>query len=129
MVKGARKRASARNTKTTKTGDPCGCGGGGHGPDLGSGSFPCTREPRGHPIFQTGDDNEKEVAVFVSPCPGGSVDVVGGKPKPKPGNPNPQPAERITADSPQTVVVRGVTVGITCKGEKGECTYRIVQIK
>jgi hypothetical protein len=120
---------ATRKTKRTKADAPCECGGTGHpGPDLGSGSFPCASDPKGHAIFQTGDDNEKEVSVFVSPCPGGSVDVVGGKPKPKPGE-NRKLAERLTADSPQTLVVRGVTVGVTCKGEEGSCTYRIVQIK
>lgn len=103
-------------------------------PDLGSGSFPCDESdnPKGHAIFQSGDDNEKEVAVFVVPCHGGTVDLVGGKPKPKVGDdPNrPRKAERLTADSPQTLVVRGVTVGVTCKGGKeGSCSYRIVQIK
>lgn len=104
-------------------------------PDLGSNSFPCAHEgdnPKGHVIFQSGDDNEKEVTVFVVPCPGGTIDLVGGKPKPKVGDdPNhPRPAERLSADSPQTLVVRGVTVGITCKGGKaGTCSYRIVLIK
>lgn len=103
-----------------------------HSPDLGSGSFPCEHpDSKGHPIFQSGDDNEKEVTVFVKPCPGGSVEVVGGKSKPKVGEApsHPRQAERLTADSPQTLVVRGVTVGITCKGKEGSCTYRIVQIK
>ena len=104
-------------------------------PDLGSNSFPCAQEgdnPKGHVIFQSGDDNEKEVTVFVVPCPGGTIDLVGGKPKPKVGDdPNrPRQAERLTADSPQTLVVRGVTVGVTCKGgREGSCSYRIVQIK
>jgi hypothetical protein len=106
------------------------------GPDLGSNSFPCKDEdddnPKGHLIFDSGDDSEREIIVFVSPCPGGSIDVVGGKPKPKVGDDpgNPRKAQRVTADSPCTVIVRGVTVGITCKhGDgKGVCSYRIVQI-
>jgi hypothetical protein len=105
----------------------------GASPNLGSGSFECSqdKEPKGHVILNPADDVEREVILFVVPCPEGSVDVVGGKPKPKIGDdPNhPAKAERVTVDSPQTVIVHGVTVGLTCKGGKGgKCSYRIVQI-
>lgn len=100
-------------------------------PDLGSGCFDCVAgdEARGHVIYES--NSEMSVSVEVFPCPGGSVDVVGGKPAPKVGdNPeHPKQADRIHVDSHRTVTVTGVTVGITCKGGSGGCcSYRIVMI-